>query len=71
VVGLLFKDTVETTLRSLWFVGGALVAWSGAMWFADRAGTQKRREDDVTRSDTLLIGVAQCPALIRGVPVRT
>jgi undecaprenyl-diphosphatase len=67
VVGLLFKDTVETTLRSLWFVGGALVAWSGAMWFADRAGTQKRHEDDVTRSDTLLIGVAQCLALIPGV----
>jgi undecaprenyl-diphosphatase len=67
VVGLLFKDTVETTLRSLWFVGGALVAWSGAMWFADRTGTQKRHEDDVTWSDTLLIGVAQCLALIPGV----
>jgi undecaprenyl-diphosphatase len=67
VIGLLFKDTIETTLRSLWFVGGALIAWSGVMWFADRMATQKRHEEDVTWKDTLIIGLTQCLALIPGV----
>ena len=67
VVGLLFKDTIETTLRSLWFVSGALIVWSGAMAFADHAATQVRHEDEVTWKDSLIIGVAQCLALIPGV----
>ena len=65
--GLLFQDQIETTLRSLWFVGGALLLWSGVMWVADRAATQERHEADVTRRDTLIIGVVQCLALIPGV----
>lgn len=67
VVGLLFKDTIETTLRSLWFVGGALVLWSGVMWVADRTATQARDERDVTWRDTLAIGLVQCLALIPGI----
>lgn len=67
VVGLLFKDTIETTLRSLWFVGGALVLWSFVMAYADRRATQTRGEQDVTWQDTLIIGVTQCLALIPGV----
>ncbi|GAB3873622.1 undecaprenyl-diphosphate phosphatase [Dactylosporangium cerinum] len=67
VIGLLFKDQIETTLRSLWFVGGALIAFSGVMWFADRAATQQRHEADVTWKDTLVIGTAQALALIPGI----
>jgi undecaprenyl-diphosphatase len=67
VIGLLFQDTIETTLRSLWFVASALILWSGVMWFADRAATQVRHEDDVTWKDTLIIGVVQSLALIPGI----
>ena len=67
VIGLLFKDQIETTLRSLWFVGFALILWSGVMWFADRAATQVRHEKDVTWRDTLIIGIVQSLALIPGV----
>lgn len=67
VVGLLFQDTIESTLRSLWFVAGALIVWSGVMAFADHAATQVRHEADVTWKDTLIIGVVQCLALIPGV----
>jgi undecaprenyl-diphosphatase len=67
VVGLAFKDEIETTLRSLWFVAGALILWSGVMWFADSRATQERHEDDVTWRDTLIIGLVQCLALIPGV----
>lgn len=67
VVGLLFKDTIETTLRSLWFIGSALVLWSFVMRFADTRATQERGEADVTWRDTLVIGLTQCLALIPGV----
>lgn len=67
IVGLLFQDAIETTLRSLWFVGSALILWSGVMWFADRHATQERGEIDVTWHDTLIIGITQCLALIPGV----
>jgi undecaprenyl-diphosphatase len=67
IVGLAFKDQVETTLRSLWFVGAALILFSSVMWWADRVATQHRHEDDVTLRDTLVVGVAQCIALIPGV----
>ena len=67
IVGLLFQDTIETTLRSLWFVAGALILWSAVMAFADHAATQVRHEDDVTWKDTLVIGIVQCLALIPGV----
>jgi undecaprenyl-diphosphatase len=67
IVGLAFQDTIETTLRSLWFVAGALIIWSGAMAFADHAATQIRHEDDATWKDTLIIGTVQCLSLIPGV----
>jgi undecaprenyl-diphosphatase len=67
IIGLLFKDTIETELRSLWYVGSALLVWSLVMAYADRRATQTRGEDDVTWHDTLIIGVTQCLALIPGV----
>ncbi len=67
IAGLLFKDQIETTLRSLWFVAVALLVWSGVMWFADRAAKQTRHEKDTTWKDTLIIGIVQCLALIPGV----
>jgi undecaprenyl-diphosphatase len=67
VVGLAFKEEIETTLRSLWFVAWALILWSGVMWFADSRATQERHEEDVTWRDTLIIGLVQCLALIPGV----
>jgi undecaprenyl-diphosphatase len=67
VVGLLFKDQITTTLRSLWVVAAALILWSGVMWFADRRATQTRGESDVTWKDTLIIGVVQSLALIPGI----
>jgi undecaprenyl-diphosphatase len=67
IVGLLFKDTIETTLRNLWFVAVALILWSGVMWLADRAGSLDRHEGEVNRRDTLIIGLVQCLSLIPGV----
>jgi undecaprenyl-diphosphatase len=67
IVGVLFQDQIETTLRSLWFVGTALILWSFVMFWADLNATQERHERDITRRDTVIIGIAQCLALIPGV----
>ena len=67
VVGLVFKDEIETVLRSLWFVAGALIVWSGVMWLADKYATATRVEKDTTWRDTLVIGLGQCLSLVPGV----
>jgi undecaprenyl-diphosphatase len=67
IVGLTFKDEIETTLRNLWVVASALVLWSFVMLYADRRGRQDRHEDDVTWRDTLIVGIVQCLSLIPGV----
>lgn len=68
VVGLLFESVIKgPVLRSLVTVGIALVAWSAVMVLAERRATQRRGEEEVTIRDALLIGVAQCLALVPGV----
>lgn len=67
IVGLLFQDEITTVLRSLWVVAGALILWSFVMMFADKTAKQERKEENVKWKDTLIIGVAQCLALIPGI----
>ncbi|GAB7006713.1 undecaprenyl-diphosphate phosphatase [Nocardioides sp. AN3] len=67
VVGFLAKDLISGPLRSLWVVGAALVLWSGVMVLAERVGRQDRGEKRLTLRDAILIGLAQCIALIPGV----
>ncbi|HCT80463.1 MAG TPA: undecaprenyl-diphosphatase [Micromonosporaceae bacterium] len=67
IVGILGKDLIKGPLRSMWFVAGALIGWSLVMAFAERAATQLRGERDLRLKDTIIIGLAQCLALIPGV----
>jgi undecaprenyl-diphosphatase len=67
VAGLLFKDQVETTFRSLWLVAAALILWSFVMLAADRLARHARKQETATWKDGLVIGLVQCLALIPGV----
>jgi undecaprenyl-diphosphatase len=67
VIGLALKGVIEGPLRSLWVVAIGLIAWSGVMVFAERAATQQRFERDVTLMDGVVLGLAQCIALVPGV----
>lgn len=67
IVGFLGKDLIKGPLRSMWFVAGSLIVWSAVMAFAEYAATQSRSEKQLTLKDTLIIGLAQCLALIPGV----
>ncbi len=67
LIGFFLRDIIAGPLRSLWWVGGALVLWSAVMWYAEKAGVQERTESQVTVRDGILIGLAQCIALVPGV----
>ena len=73
IVGFLGRSLIEGPLRSLWVVAIALIAWSGAMWWAEQrhdvleAAGQQRGEGQVTPKDGLIIGSVQCLSLIPGV----
>lgn len=67
IVGLLAQNLVSGPLRSLWWVGGALVVWSAVLIWAERVGRQDRGERQLTLRDAVVIGLVQCVALIPGV----
>jgi undecaprenyl-diphosphatase len=67
IVGFLARDLISGSLRNLWVVGIALIAWSAVMVLAESRATQSRRETQTTLIDVLVIGVVQCIALVPGV----
>jgi undecaprenyl-diphosphatase len=67
VLGLLFQDRIETTLRDLRIVAIALVAFSLILYWADRVGAKKRELDQLTVGHGIAFGFAQALALVPGV----
>jgi undecaprenyl-diphosphatase len=67
VIGLLFQDSIETTLRDLRIVAVALIAFSFVLFWADRVGAKKRELDRLTIWHGLAFGLAQAMALVPGV----
>ena len=67
VLGLLFQDRIETTLRDLRVVAIALVAFSLILYWADRVGAKRRELDQLTVGHGIAFGLAQAMALIPGV----
>jgi undecaprenyl-diphosphatase len=67
VLGLLFQDDIETTLRDLRIVAIALVAFSLVLFWADRVGAKNRELTDLTVGHGIAFGLAQAAALIPGV----
>lgn len=70
VAGLVFQDQIEGAFRNLWLVSVALLVWSAVLWAADRTAdgvARHRTEASVSWRDTLIIGLAQCLALVPGV----
>jgi undecaprenyl-diphosphatase len=67
VLGLLFKDAIETSLRNLHITAAMLIGFALLLWAADRFGAQRRTLKDLGWRDGLLFGLAQALALIPGV----
>lgn len=67
VLGLVFQDHIETTLRSLWFVAFTLIFFGLLLGFADWIGKKTRPLEKLTWKHGLIYGFAQAMALIPGV----
>jgi undecaprenyl-diphosphatase len=67
VLGLLFQDQIETTLRSLWIVAFTLIGFGILLGVADAFGSKKRRLKELTWGHAVVYGFAQSLALIPGV----
>jgi undecaprenyl-diphosphatase len=67
VIGFLLRDLVSGSLRSLWVVAVALIAWSAVMVLAEARATQARSEKSTTLTDAVVMGLVQCIALVPGV----
>lgn len=67
VLGLLFEDDIETTARNLKLIGTTLIVLGIILLIADRTGKRERGMGDLTLRDGLVMGSAQCLALVPGV----
>ena len=66
LVGLLFKDTIETAFRNPLLVAANLAVFGVLLWLADRYGRRERDERSVGWKDAVVIGCAQALALVPG-----
>jgi undecaprenyl-diphosphatase len=67
VLGVLFKDQIETAARNLWLVAANLIIFGVILGVADALGSRTKSERDLTVRDGVLYGLAQSLALIPGV----
>lgn len=67
IIGFLAKDIIRENLRSLWITATVLILFSFVFIAAEKFGTKKRDFDQLTMKDAIIMGFAQCLALIPGV----
>lgn len=67
VLGLLFKDAIETSLRNLYLTATMLFAFALLLAWADRQGSKLRSLGQLSWGHGLIFGMAQAMALIPGV----
>lgn len=67
VLGALFQDTIETTLRDLRMVALTLIVFGVVLGVADRIGANRRPLEQLTAGHAVLFGLAQAMALFPGV----
>ena len=67
VLGLLLRDLIETTFRTLLLTAIMLIVFGVILGWAERRGSQTRSIAQLTVKDGVLLGLAQAMALIPGV----
>jgi undecaprenyl-diphosphatase len=67
VIGLAFKDVIEGILtKNLYVIAGSLIVLAAILALAERIGKFKREISSIKWTDALIVGFAQCFALIPG-----
>lgn len=67
IVGLLAKDLIRDSLRNLWITASVLILFSFVFIAAERWGRKTRSFEQLSMKDAIIMGLAQCLALIPGV----
>lgn len=67
VLGLLLRDFIETSFRTLALTAVMLVVFGLVLGWAERRGRQTRGTDQLTVGDGIWLGLAQAMALVPGV----
>ncbi|WP_433520283.1 undecaprenyl-diphosphate phosphatase [Nocardia pseudovaccinii] len=67
VLGFLFKDQIRTGARNLWLISFMLVAFALVIAAGEYYGRRIRPIEQLTTRDGLIMGFAQCLALVPGV----
>jgi undecaprenyl-diphosphatase len=67
ILGVLFKDKIETDARQLVLIGIALIVLGIVLEIAEKVGRKEREIDSLTLRDGVIIGCAQAAALVPGV----
>ena len=67
VLGLLFQDAIDSTLRNLWITVAMLAGFAVVLWIADRVAKNAYELNQMTWVDGIALGLAQALALIPGV----
>jgi undecaprenyl-diphosphatase len=67
IVGLAFKDLIEGELtKNLWVISSSLIGLALLLTLAERVARQTRDIKSIKLSDAIVVGAAQCFALIPG-----
>ena len=67
LLGVLFQDQIETSLRSLWITATMLLVFALVIMLAERVGRQQRELTELTWKHGIGFGLFQALALIPGV----
>jgi undecaprenyl-diphosphatase len=67
ILGVTYKDTIETEFRNLWLIGTTLIVLGLVLGLADRIGSQHREIKHIGFKHAVLLGLAQSLALVPGV----
>jgi len=67
LLGLLFQDAIDSSLRNLWITAAMLGGFGIVIGVADRFARNARPLESLTWTHGVLFGLAQCLALIPGV----
>ena len=67
ILGVAFKDQIETGARDLRLVAAALVVGGLVLLYAEKVGARRKTLADADTGDSVVVGLAQALALVPGV----
>lgn len=67
VLGVAFKEAIRGEVRNLWIIATAMLVFSAVIAAAEYFGRQTRHIEQLTWRDGVVVGIAQCLALVPGV----